>query len=95
LAKKTRRRRFFRPRQSAPSEDAAQQQRRVNEAARDLLDRLTPEQVRQTLADRELTLLEADRLAQLEPSAEHLSRYRRAAAELEAAQAAVSRLEPA
>lgn len=95
MARKARRRvyRRFRPQQR--TEDTADQRRVVEGAARALLANTTPEQLRQEVADREETLAEADRIAQLDPSPANLSRYRFASSQLEAARAAVQILDRA
>jgi hypothetical protein len=93
MARKAKRRPFFRPRPQQRTEDAAQKRRDIETAARSLMNGRSPEQLRGELSDRELLLAEADRLAQLDPSPENLSRYRYAQNQLEAARAAVSMLD--
>ena len=71
------------------SEEAADQQRWTDAAARNLVGSRTPDQLRSELADRELLLDEADRAAQMDPNPGNLARYRAARSELEAARRAV------
>jgi len=95
VARKARRRvyRRFRPQQN--TEDAGEQRRAVEGAARALLANTTPEQLRQEVAEREDMLAEADRIAQLDPNPANLSRYRFASSQVAAARAALQILDRA
>lgn len=89
MARRAKRRPFFRPAPQQRKEDAAQRQRSLEAAARSLLAAMSPQQLQQELVDREALLAEADREAQLDPSPVSLSRYRNAQVEYEAARVAV------
>ena len=93
MARKTKRRTFRRPRPQQRAEDQAQKRQAVESAARALLARSGPDSVPQVLADCELLLEEADRVAQLEPNPMNLARYRAAQNDLQAARAAMALLE--
>lgn len=92
MARKAKRRPFYRPRPQQRSEDAAHKRQRVDAEAQALLANRTPEQLRQELSAREQLLAEADRIAQLDPNPASLSRYRLARSEFEAARAALELL---
>ncbi|HYU18401.1 MAG TPA: hypothetical protein VEQ11_06875 [Chloroflexota bacterium] len=83
------RRRPIRRRRQAPSQDAAEQQRSLDAAARNMLSTVTPVQLRSELSDRELLLDEADRAAQLDPNPINLARYRFARAQRDTARRAL------
>ena len=65
------------------SEEIANQQQRMDAAARGLLANNTPDQLRSVLHDRQLMLDEADRAAQTDPNPANLAQYRAARANLE------------
>ncbi len=88
MPKKTKRRPFKRRPQDR-SEEIANQQRRMEAAARSLLGTRSPDQLRAEMVDRETLLDEADRAAQMEPNPVNLARYRNARTELQAARRAV------
>lgn len=78
-------RRPIRRRPQQRTEDAADVQRSLDMAARNVLRVVTsPAQLESELHDRELMLEEADRLAQLDPSPDNLRRFRAARAERDA-----------
>lgn len=88
MARKTKRRPFYRPRPQQRTEDAASEQRRIEAAAQSLIASATPEQIRDRLAACESLLLEADQLAQLDPSPASLARYRAARSQYQTARMA-------
>ena len=78
-------RRPIRRRPQQRHEDAAEVQRSLDMAARNVLRMVnSPAQLQSELHDRELMLEEADRLAQLDPSPDNLRRFRAARAERDA-----------
>lgn len=89
MARKTKRRTYFRPRPQQQTEDAAHKQHRIEAAAQTLLATRSADQLSQELTVRERLLDEADRIAQLEPNPVNLSRYRFARSQYEEAQVAL------
>jgi hypothetical protein len=88
MPKKSKRRPIRRHPQDRTEEINAQR-RWLDMTARGLMDGRSPDQLRSELHDRELLLMEADRLAQLDPSPANLASFRAARSQVEAARRAV------
>lgn len=82
-------RRPIRRRPQDRTEEIQAHQRYVDAAARGMMDGRSADQLRSELHDRELLLMEADRLSQLDPSPQNLAAYRAARSQVEAAKRAV------
>ena len=89
MGRKPVRRTYRRPSPQQRTEDAAQDQQRLDAAARSLLASYSPEQLGAVFREREFLLAEADRLAQFDPNPGNLSRYRFARAQFDAARVAL------
>jgi hypothetical protein len=87
-------RRPMRRRPQQQREDAAEVQRSLDMAARNVLRMVSsPAQLQSELHDRELVLEEADRLAQMDPSPDNLRRFRAARADRDAFSRAMQLIE--
>ena len=82
-------RRPVRRRPQDRTEEINAQRRWLDTTARGMMDGRTPDQLRSELHDRELLMLEADRLAQMDPSPVNLASFRAARSHVEAARRAV------
>ncbi len=94
MAKRARRR-PPRPHPRDRAQEAAEENQRLDGAARRLLNGRSREQLQAEVADRERLLADADRTAQLEPNPVTLARYRAARFELAVVQRALALAEPA
>jgi hypothetical protein len=92
MARRQKRRPYRPPTAQQRTEDAAQEQQRLDSAARMLMAGRTIEQLQAELQQREWLLSEADRLATLDPNPISLSRYRFARSQFNTVRAAIALL---